>query len=142
MLERIVTQTRRSGFALILVILLMSLFGLALFVLASTSRTMMFETTRATLEARSTNLAASGRAWAQHNKEELRKHKNGHAIQLNVDDLVIREALCTVVVDEVRADDVSVTISTSCARGRQKIERSIKLDADGCIRKGAKTEGN
>ncbi len=141
MFERIVTQTRRGGFALILVILLMSLFGLALFVLASTSRTMMFETTRATLEAGSTNLVSSGRAWAQHNKEELRKHKNGHAVGLNVDDLVIREALCTIVVDEVKADSVSVTISTSCARGRQKLERSIKLDADGCIREGAKTEG-
>ena len=141
MFERIVTQTRRGGFALILVILLMSLFGVALFVLASTSRTMMFETTRATLEAGSTNLAASGRAWAQQNKEELRKHKNGHAIQLNVDDLVIREALCTIVVDEVKAEDVSVTISTSCVRGRQKLERSIKLDADGCIRKGANTGG-
>ena len=101
----------------------------------------MFETTRTTLEAGSTNLAASGRAWAQHNKEELKKHKNGHAVQLNVDDLVIREALCTVVVDEVRAEDVSVTISTSCARGRQKLERSIELDAGGCIREGANTEG-
>ncbi len=141
MFERVVTQTRQGGFALILVILLMSLFGLALFVLASTSRIMMFETTRATLEARIANLGASGRAWAQHNKEELRNHKNGHAIQLNVDDLVVQEALCTIVVDEVRADDVSVTISTSCARGRQKLERSIKLDADGCIREGAKTEG-
>jgi hypothetical protein len=136
MFERVVTQTRRGGFALILVILLMSLFGVALFVLASTSRTMMFETTRATLEAGSTNLAASGRAWAQHNNKELRKHKNGHAIQLNVVDLVIREASCTIMVDEVRADDVSVTISTGCARGRQKLERSIKLDADGCIREG------
>jgi hypothetical protein len=141
MFERVVTQTRRSGFALILVILLMSLFGVALFVLASTSRTMMFETTRATLEADSANLAASGRAWAQHNKEELRKHKNGHAIGLNVDDLVMREALCTILVDEVRAEDVSVTISTSCTRGRQKLERSIELDAGGCICEGANTEG-
>ena len=141
MFERIVTQTRRRGFAMILVILLMSLFGVALFVLASTSRTMMFETTRTVLEAGSTNLVASGRAWAQHNKEELRKHKNGHAIGLNVDDLVIREALCTIVVDEVRAEDVSVTINTSCTRGRQKLERIIKLDADGCIREVAKTGG-
>lgn len=126
MLKKIMRQTKQNGFTLIIVVLLISLFGLALFVLAAGTRTMILESIGATIEADSSNLLASGMAWVKQNKEELFKQKRGFTFQLNVDDLEIRGASCVITIDEAKSDGVDIAIATSCTKGKRTFERRFR----------------
>lgn len=128
-------QAKQNGFTMCVVVLFIWFFGMALFVLSAVSRSMLAETNRAMLEAASRNLESSGRAWVRQNEEMLkgRGREKGFAVKLNVNDLGGRSALCEVAVGEIKGEDVSFTISTSCRKGRRTLERSVELGADGCI---------
>ena len=126
-------QAGRKGFTFFVVVVFIGFFGMVLFVLSAVSRSMVVETNRMMLEAASSNLESSGRAWVRQNKQVVKGREKGFAVKLNVDDLGSRSALCEVAVGQVEGDDVSFTISASCRKGRWTLERSVEVGAGGCV---------
>jgi hypothetical protein len=93
------------GFALIYVIVLLSLLSVYLTQLMSNSRTMLRQTRRAELVAIDRNLQASGAAWARHNASPI----PAQGITLDASLLSKRQASITVLPEEK-----AIQIQTTC----------------------------
>lgn len=113
---------KQNGFALIVVIMTLSLMGAMLVVLGNMSRTFVFETNTAYLEACSRNLSASGLAWAKYHVKNQRGFTDGR-IPLDVNDMKIPHATLHLDIVPPATGKKQVSISTSVSRGRQHIHK-------------------
>jgi hypothetical protein len=111
----------RKGFVLIFVITTLALMGAMFVVLGNYSRTFLFESNNAYLDACSRDLAASGYAWAKYNVEHNSQNLPSGRIPLDVNAMKIPGA--TVSLDIARPADgkAQVTVHTSVSRGRQRL---------------------
>ncbi len=115
--------TRRCGFILTFVIVLIGLVGAAMFVLTGGSNTMLFEADAAYVRAVDRNLAASGLAWARHRADLKDASLPNEPVSLDMDFPGARQARLTVQFTEQNAA-VRCRIETSVAKGRQSLNES------------------
>ena len=120
-------HTQRNGFAMIAVLLIMSLLGLTMTVLSSSSRQMGHQTTSEVLKVNSRNIMASGIAWARTNKAFLNKQATGFTTELDTTAFDIPKASCTLRIDNVTDEGSEVTIEAVCYKGRRRSRESYKL---------------
>ena len=120
-------NTQRKGFAMIVILLLMSLFGLMMVVLSSSSRQMGAQTTSEVLKVNSNNILASGVAWARVNKSHLNKQSAGFTTELNTTAFDIPKASCILRVDSITDKGIEITIEAVCYKGRQTFRKNHKL---------------
>ena len=126
-------HTKSKGFVIVTVLLLLALFGLALFVLTGSSKTTLSASHSAIIEAKGGNLLSSGLAWAKMNREELYEQGDGFTIQLDVTDFDLDDATCIIAVDKKVQPDTDFLIKAYFSKGRRKFEQSIRLRSDGCV---------
>ena len=74
-------KARNNGFIILAVIAILAFMPLAVNVLTSSTRTMLTETTTATMEAQNRNILKSAAVWARFNADKLTENKKGHTIQ-------------------------------------------------------------
>ena len=112
---------------MIVILLVMSLFGLMMVVLSSSSRQMGTQTTSEVLKVNSKNVLASGIAWARANKAYLNKQSAGFTTELDTTAFDIPKALCTIRVDSITDKGVEISIEAVCYKGRRRFRESNKL---------------
>lgn len=122
------TLHRRRGSGIVVAIMALSLVAGALFVLAGTSRAMLFEANRAHVEAMSYNLAASALAWARRNPASR------GAVKLDVAALSVPNAAVTVELSDGADGKTTVLIHTECRRVRMTVRRSESFVIDQAAR--------
>lgn len=85
-------RRRREGYSIVLVLVVISLAGAALFVVGRVSNDFLFESNQAHAEACRRNLAASALAWARQHPDRLRRLGPAGKISLDADGLKVRDA--------------------------------------------------
>ncbi len=117
---------RQKGFVLLFVIMLITVFGLEMFVLAGGSNTILFQTDTAYLQAVQRNLVTSALGWAKQNIRSENENILDKKIELDVNDMSFRCANLHVLVTLSEDKQPIVQINTSCSRARQHIEGEDK----------------
>jgi hypothetical protein len=112
-------KSRRKGYILILVIMILSLVEVCMILLTCSSNTFIFQANRDYLEACRQNLVASGLAWSKANLDSLKVTQA--PIELNTSEMSIKKAALSIAVSEKQKGAAQVEINTSCTRGRQTI---------------------
>jgi hypothetical protein len=119
-------KLKRKGFVLVLVIIAVILIGIVMLILTEGSKTMIFQSNSAYLEALDRNLVASGLAWAKQSINSENKPAFDKTIKLDVTDLNIRDAALSVCFGTIRDEEVEIELSTSCSRGRRGLQHNDK----------------
>lgn len=116
------SETRRSGFILVYVIMLLALVGVVMLVLTQGANTMLFQADAAYLQAVDRNLAASGLAWAHH---QAARGEAATADPVSLDTRSLGDSRATLAVEITpRGDATGCRIETSVAKGRQSISKA------------------
>jgi len=112
----------RQGYAILLALLMISLVGAAVFVLARVSNDFLFEADQAYGNACRRNLAASALAWARQHPDELRKAGPARAISLEADSLKVHDGRLrlTPLAPAGKLARVRLHIRFRCGRSDQK----------------------
>ena len=110
-------RQNQNGFVLIIVIAFIALFGLMMIVLTGTSKTMMYESAAANLEATNKNITNSAMAWAKHNAPNLSIGNEPLTVQLDVSDLDIPGAACTVKFHRINNMEIKIEINAISGTG-------------------------
>jgi len=105
-------RRNQNGFVLIIIVVFIALFGLMMIVLSSISRTMMHESFAAKLEAANKNLTSSAKAWAKYNTPNMSVGNEPLKVQLDVNDLGIPDAVCTVTFHKL--SNMKIEINAIC----------------------------
>jgi len=119
-------QPRQNGFVLILVVMVIAAIGVEMFVLSGLTKTMLFESNTAYLEAVERNLAASGLAWAEQNVKNQSRRALNKTVELDVTSMNIDGSTLTVTVGIPADKEMEVQIKTLCSRGRRSFRQSDK----------------
>jgi len=110
-------RQNQNGFVLIIVVVLIALFGLMMIVLTGISKTMMQESAAANLEATNKNITNSAMAWAKHNAPNLSIGNEPLTVQLDVSDLDISGAACTVKFHRINNIEIEIEINAISGTG-------------------------
>ena len=97
-----------------------------MYILTSISKTMLFESDRAYLQAGSHNLKASALAWAQKNANTKKASGWDKTITLDITDTGIDNAALSLVMEKPENKKIQVEITTLCTRSRQKLTHTAK----------------
>jgi hypothetical protein len=116
---------KHNGFVLMFVITTLVLMGAMLAVLGNMSRTFVFETNQAYLEACSRNLSASGLAWAKHAMNNKSSTLSGGRIPLDVNDMKMPHATLSLDIAPPTNGKSQVAVHTSVSRGHQRTHKKI-----------------
>ena len=119
-------KVRNNGFIIIAVVAILAFMPLAVNVLTSSTRTMLYETTTATMEAQSRNILKSATAWARFNADKFTENKKGHTILLDIAGLGAKDATCSITI--ISADDrgIEIEITALGSQGRRRFKRTVK----------------
>ena len=112
----------RSGFVLLVVILVMAIIGIEMSILGSIANTMQFQSQTAYLQACRRNLTASGLAWARQNIPNKAGEGVPGAIKLSTGEMDIRGSELDLTISRPPEKEAEVLIKTSCSRGRQMLK--------------------
>jgi Tfp pilus assembly protein PilX len=111
---------RQKGFVLFVVIILMTVLGLVLAILASHLKNLAYETTTERLKVYN----SSSMAWANHNAKQLAKKTAGQTIDLDVSELSINGGRAAITVTAIEGDKIKINLTAECSRGRVKLKRT------------------
>jgi phage host-nuclease inhibitor protein Gam len=119
-------KVRNNGFIIIAVVAILAFMPLAVNILTSSTRTMLTETTTATMEAQNRNILKSAAAWARFNADKLTENKKGHTILLDTAGLGAKDATCSTTI--IGADDrgIEVEMTVLYSQGRRRFKRMVK----------------
>ena len=118
-------RQNQNGFVLIIVIAFIALFGLMMIVLTGISKTMMQESAAANLEATNKNITNSAMAWAKHNAPNLSIGNEPLTVQLDVSDLDISGAACTVTFYKLSNMEIEIKIEIDAISGTGNNNRQV-----------------
>ena len=118
---------QRKGFAMIVILLVMSLFGLTMTVLSNSSMQMGGQTTSEVLKVNNKNILASGIAWARANENHLKKQSVGFTMELDTSAFDITKASCMLRVDSISENGIEVNIEAVCYKGRRQYRKNHEL---------------
>lgn len=97
-----------------------------MYVLASGSNTILFQTNDAYLHACQQNLVASGLAWAQKNAKHPRPEGLGKPVSLDITDMHLGRATLSVTVNTPKNGQADIQVDSSVSRHRQRFRSSRK----------------
>lgn len=119
-------KVKNNGFIIIAVIAILAFMPLAVNILTISTRTMLTETTAATMEAQNRNILKSAAAWIRFNADKLTENKKGHTILLDTAGLGAKDATCSITI--IGADDrgIEVEITVLYSQGRRRFKRTVR----------------
>ncbi|MCF7954904.1 MAG: hypothetical protein K9M75_03785 [Phycisphaerae bacterium] len=109
---------RQKGFVLFVVIIFMTVLGVALAVLGSHLKNLAYETTTERLKVYNDNLVTSSMAWANRNVKQLAEKTIGQTIELDVSELSINGGRAAITVTAIEADKIKINLTAECSRAR------------------------
>jgi hypothetical protein len=109
---------QKTGFSLIIVLVVLSLVGVAIFILAEISRSIIFESNMAYVQACRRNMTASALAWASENHKDITADKKPKVISLDIETLGIKGGSLAIEWLETGNKTAEVEITTKCKSGR------------------------
>lgn len=115
---------RQKGFVLFVVIIFMTVLGLALAILASHLKNLSYETTTERLKVYNENLVTSSMAWANRNAKQLAEKTAGETIDLDVSELSINGGRAAITVTAIEGDEIKINLKAECSRGRLILKRT------------------
>jgi len=115
---------------MILVIVTISLIAMVMYLLAGGANTMMFQSDTAELRAAERNLTASGLCWAKWNIENQNEKTFNKAIELNVDNMNIRDATLSVTIHAPTGRKPQVRLSTRVSRRRRTLKNAGEYEIE------------
>jgi len=115
---------RQKGFVLFVVIIFMTVLGLALAILTSHLKNLAYETTTERLKVYNDNIVSSSMAWANHNAKQLAKKTAGQTIDLDVSELSINGGRATITVTAIEGGKIKINLTAECSRGRVILKRT------------------
>jgi hypothetical protein len=116
-------KIKQNGFVLVLVIIAIALVGVASYVLAGGTNTILFQSDTAYLQACERNLRTSGLAWAKQNIKNRNQESFNRMIELDTANLGIRDSNLTIFISIARDKQAEVRINTSCSRAGHTFKR-------------------
>jgi ABC-type Na+ efflux pump permease subunit len=116
-------KTRKKGFVLVLIIVLLALISIYMIVLTNDANLFIFQADRAYLKACEQNLAASGLNWAKKNVNAIKSATK--TVELDAADMSIKNAVLSVKLSAGEKSKYLVEIDTSCRKARQQLD-SVK----------------
>jgi hypothetical protein len=121
-------QMHKQGFALLFVIIIMTLISIVTFVLIEDSKTLLFQTNQAYLKAAERDLIASGLAWASLHNNDTEVFNN--TVELDVTEMPMLNSILKVKIDASAGKQPQIQINTSCTRARRTLEhnRTYRID--------------
>ena len=119
-------KARNNGFIIIAVIAILAIMPLAVNVLTSSSRTMLTETTAATMEAQVRNILKSAVAWARFNTDKLIENTKGRTILLDTTGLGAKNATCSITIIGAGDRGIEIEITALGSQGRRRFKRTVK----------------
>jgi hypothetical protein len=129
------SRCRRSGIAMLLVIMLIGMFGVTLAYLGHSCRLMIAQTDRRLQKAVDRNLVLSGLAWAKRQGSELRTQNSARAAQnaatLDVNELGGQGARLSVTVEDSNGSTATVHVTTFVPSTRYDLSRSRTFQLKG-----------
>lgn len=117
-------KARQNGFAMIFVIVVLALVGIYMFVLTGNTKTILFQTNLAYIEACEQNLIASGRAWAKENAAaEIPAPKT---IDLDTSAMGISKSHLSISITPTDNSHTLINVTTQCTRRRHNLTTTEK----------------
>ncbi|MBE0534964.1 MAG: hypothetical protein IH624_04780 [Phycisphaerae bacterium] len=104
------TRPNEKGFILFLAVAMIPLIGVAMLLLTGGVGIMAGEEKLTRRQACREDLLASGRAWADHNRNRLAASETGIAVPLDVTEFGLKHAMCSVTLDGITEGEIQVTI--------------------------------
>jgi len=122
-------KIRRQAFALMYVIVAMSLVSMALFALTCITKNVSGNTNMMYLDACRRNLLLSGLAWTKHNPDDINKKTTSEIFDLDISKLEIPAGTVKVTVTKMDDSNLTVRLNASCAKGgmSRRCEFTTKL---------------
>ena len=119
------TKTHQNGFVLLFVLLLLTLVGLAMTLLSSSSRIMASDSSTAKLRADCENILESCTAWIDVNSKKIKKQSKNTTMELNLNELGIPTAICNITVKNTNKNGTEIEINYSCSKGRIRMQKKL-----------------
>ena len=116
-------RVKQNGFILIIVVFILSLVGLAMILLSSSSTIMAFGSSTAALEANCQNIMVSSMTWAEQNRERLLQLGQDATVQLDISSLGISRSACQIAVKKIEDRGLEIEITVSCIQGKRRLVR-------------------
>ena len=113
---------QKKGLTLIIVLLVLALVGVAIFILAEISRSIIFESNMAYVQACKRNMTASALVWASKNHKDLTVDEKSKVISLDIEALKIKGGSLTIELLEAGKETPNVEITSKCQSGRIKLD--------------------
>ncbi len=114
------TAKTNYGFVLTFVIIVLALIAMYMVVLTENTKTILFQTNLAYLDACEQNLAASGLSWAENN---VKAQITDDTIELDTSDMCPRQSGLSISISPGQNDKANIKIVTGCNRARHKRAR-------------------
>ncbi len=120
-------HSRDKGFILFIAVAMIPVIGIAMLLLASSTKMMIAETAMMREQANERNLTASAVAWVKSNQHELAGWQEGFTKELDVSAFNLKHARCTVTLVNLTKDEAHVTIEAVHSQDERPRRRSLKL---------------
>jgi len=114
-------NANRKGFLLTFAIVALAMMGMVMYVLTDGCTSLLSRADAAYLQAVERNLTASGLAWAQAKIAAGGTATGAEPVELNTASFGARSAKLTITIVKMQADQGTIRVETSCAKGRRTL---------------------
>jgi type II secretory pathway component PulK len=125
-----IREMHKQGFALLFVIIIMTLIAVVTFMLTEDAKTILFHSNRAYLKAVERDLIASGLAWSMAQLRDSNAEVLNTAVELDVTEVSLPYSILKIKIISSANSQPEVEIITSCSRARQTFnhEQIYRID--------------
>ena len=117
---------RRRGMGIFLIIMAISLAGLALIFLAHGTSHLAFQSSQAQSDAYLTNIEESALTWAQHNGAKLATLQEGDSLSLDITALKIPEGTAALEMVKRQGTEAKIRVKSFCLVHGHKMTRTTE----------------
>jgi type II secretory pathway pseudopilin PulG len=118
---------RKNGFALLIVVILLAVIGLAIAVWAAQTKDLMIRTQLQSTQAGLDNAIASAAQWAKINPKTLKKSPEGQWIRLGLEDLQTPGLECRYRIVDKNARRTEIEITAAGNFRSHSIKKTVRL---------------
>ena len=118
---------RQDGFALIAVVVIMALMGVAMTVFSVQTRDMLSRTRMMDVQGRLDNAIASAAQWAQVNRKTLIKLKEAQSINFDLSEIQAGDLSCSCKTVKNRPRQLTIEITAASEKSKHTCKKTIRL---------------
>ena len=118
---------RKNGFVMIVMILMLSLVGTALFVLSASARTMTKNWRYMQVNADCDNIIASVKQWTKLNTDKLTDLEQGKGIAIDIKEIITTKATCQLSVVQRSDTEMTLNIAIDYSHAQLNGQKNIEF---------------